>query len=681
MIQIYKHENTNFEANGDMTLTPTSSIFKMELNGICEIELEHPYDKLGRWKCIVADNVIAGPTPYSEKQLFRIYETEKTLTGIKAYARHIFFDLIDSILLDLRPTQKTGEEALNILLQGTGYTGHSNLVDLNTAYYIRKNIVEAIAGDDENSFVNRWGGERLYDNFDIYINSSVGSDNGVRAEFGYNLTEIEEKISLEDTVTRIIPLGFDGIMLEGEKPWVDSPNINKYAKIKTKVVEMSDIKVNENADDEEGYDTLEEAQNATRKRCKELFEGGLDLPVCTYSVAMEDLSSTTAYKGYEVLENVSIGDTVHCKHIGLGIETKARCVALEWIMLSKKYVSLTLGDVTKNFFDEQSDVATRVDNILNANGTVNANKLQGIVNGLNTKFKAQKDIAQKQDVRAILFEDLDPDSPTFGATAIGTVGLEIANKRNATNTDWEWNTFITAGLVYADWLVGKLMTVLIQNADGSFQIDLSKTGGAEYYNNGKIAMKMENNQLKFYDWKNGNYIGSLGSTRNIKKDKPFIELWHEIMTGMSFGYRNSEGTISPYLRLDKYGIIDDNTSASIKAFEDLGLVNYKDIMFFGNDYSIPLGLLALGKDNNMHLCCGKETDDRKLFLGAIKEDDMNSFVNWVVLSKDKVEFLKKIYITTTWAGNAGLFSLDNILNSINNTLDDFNNRLNNLESK
>lgn len=584
MIQIYKHENINFEANGDMTLTPTSSIFKMELNGICEIELEHPYDKLGRWKCIVADNVVAGPTPYSEKQLFRIYETEKTITGIKAYARHIFFDLIDSILLDVRPTQKTGEEALNILLQGTGYTGHSNLVDLNTAYYIRKNIVEAIAGDDENSFVNRWGGERLYDNFDIYINSSIGADNGVRAEFGYNLTEIEEKINLEDTVTRIVPLGYNGIMLDGEKPWVDSPNINKYAKIKTKVVEMPDIKVKENADDEEGYNTLAEAQNAMKKRCEELFEGGLDLPTCTYSVAMEDLSSITAYKGYEVLETVSIGDTVHCKHIGLGIETKARCVALEWNMISKKYISLTLGDVTNNFFDQQSDVATRVDNILNENGTVNANKLQGIVNGLNTKFKAQKSIAQKQDVRAILFEDLDPNSPTFGATAIGTVGLEIANKRNATNTDWEWNTFITAGLVYADWLVGNLMTVLIQNADGSFKIDLSKSGGAEYYNNGKIAMKIENNQLKFYDWKNGNYIGSLGSTRNASKDKGYIELWNDLISAISIGYRNNEGSISPYVRFDKYGVLGDEEP--IRFFEKVQFD--KDVKLLGTVNNILL---------------------------------------------------------------------------------------------
>lgn len=674
MIQIYKHENTNFGVNGDITLTPTSSIFKMELNSTCEIELEHPYDNLGRWKYIVTDNVIAGPTPYSEKQLFRIYETEKTLTGIRAYARHIFFDLIDTVLLDVRPTQKTGEEALNILLQGTGYKGHSNLVDLNTAYYIRKNIVEAIAGDDENSFVNRWGGERLYDNFDIYVNSHIGEDNGVRAEFGYNLTEIEEKINLEDTVTRIIPLGYNGIMLDGDKPWVDSSNINKYAKVKAKVVEMQDIKVKENKDDEDGYNTLAEAQNAMKQRCKELFEGGLDLPTCTYSVAMEDLASTTAYKDYKVLETVSIGDTVHCKHIGLGIETKARCVALEWNMISKKYSSLTLGDVTKNFFDEQSDVATRVENILNSNGTVNANKLQGVVNGLNTKLKAQKDIAQKQDVRAILFEDLDPESPTFGATAIGTVGLEIASKRNATNTDWEWNTFITAGLVYADWLVGKLMTVLIQNVDGSFKIDLSKSGGAEYYNNGKIAMRMENNQLKFYDYKDGSYIGSLGSTRNIRKDKPFIELWHGSTSAISLGYENNS-TYSPYIRFDKNKILDNEVGEPLQTYENIGMVNYKDLVMYGNDYTKPLGLLAIATgNNNMYICCGAEADNRKVNIGCIENDNMNNLKTWATFSKNDIRLAKELYITTTWQGRTDVFRLSNILDAINT-------RLTNLENK
>ena len=474
MIEVYKHGNTNFDFNGDITLEPISSIFKMELNGICEIEVEHSYDDIGRWKYLQVDNIIAGPTPYSDKQLFRIYNTEKTMTGMVAYARHIFFDLADTVLLDTRPTNRNGQEALDILLAGTGFTGHSNIKAINTAYYVRKNIVEAIASDDENSFVNRWGGERLYDNFDVYINSSIGSDNGVRVEFGYNLNEIEEDINLDDTVTRIIPLGFDGIMLDGDKPWIDSSNIGKYARIKTKVVEMSDIKVKESADDKEGYATLEEARQAMIKRCHELFEGGLDLPVCTYSVAMEDLSSTTAYKGYEVLEKVSIGDTVHCSHVGIGIETKARCISLEWDMLTKRYINITLGDVTTNFFDDISNVNNRVDKILNPNGTVNANSISGTIDALNTKFKAMKDVAQKQDVRAMLFEDRIPDSPTFGCMCLGTMGFEIANSYKPGTTEWDFRTFGTGSGFLADCIVaGTLRAVRLESVDGSCKINLS----------------------------------------------------------------------------------------------------------------------------------------------------------------------------------------------------------------
>ena len=43
-MQCYKPSNTNFDRNGDIKLQPSSAILKVELNGICEIEVEHSYD-------------------------------------------------------------------------------------------------------------------------------------------------------------------------------------------------------------------------------------------------------------------------------------------------------------------------------------------------------------------------------------------------------------------------------------------------------------------------------------------------------------------------------------------------------------------------------------------------------------------------------------------------------------
>ena len=212
MIEVYRSTNTNYQKNGDITLTPLECIFEWGLDGICQIELTHEYDDLGRWEYLVNDNVIAAPTPYSDKQLFRIYKREKSDDEVTVYARHIYYDNLGNYLVDVRPTNKNGQQALDIIFSGTKFTPHSDITTANTAYYVRKNIVEAIAGDDENSFINRWGGERLYDNYDVYIMRQIGSDKGVRAEFGHNLEAIEESVSDEDVVLQTShsqPLDFE----------------------------------------------------------------------------------------------------------------------------------------------------------------------------------------------------------------------------------------------------------------------------------------------------------------------------------------------------------------------------------------------------------------------------------------------------------------------------------------
>ena len=63
-MQYYKAGNSNFTENGDIKLQASSAILKMELNGICEIEIVHPYDKEGRWKKVKKFGVIKSPVCY-----------------------------------------------------------------------------------------------------------------------------------------------------------------------------------------------------------------------------------------------------------------------------------------------------------------------------------------------------------------------------------------------------------------------------------------------------------------------------------------------------------------------------------------------------------------------------------------------------------------------------------------
>ena len=191
-----------------------------------------------------------------------------------------------------------------------------------------------------------------------------------------------------------------------------------------------------------------------------------------------------------------------------------------------------------------------------------------------------KDIAQTQHIRAMLFEDLDSNSPTFGAMCIGTMGFEIASARNAEGTDWDFRTFGTGKGFIADEIVaGILSTILIQNQDGSFKIDLSGTGGAKYYNDGKIAMEMAKNQLKLYNWKkDDDYVGSLGvAISGNDPDKPLISLWNDLDSFLSLAYKDSDGNVPSYIAFDKYNIASEGKA--IKVYE---AIDIRKGLYFSN---------------------------------------------------------------------------------------------------
>ena len=480
MIEVYVKGNEDYGSNGDMTLTPTTCEAELTVEGVAELTLEHPIDDLGRWEYLVTDNVIAAPTPYSKKQLFRIYDYTKTETEVTAYARHIFYDSAGEMLVDVRPTDKTGQEALDIILSGTKYKAKTNIKTRSTAYYIRKNIMEAIGGDDENSFINRWGGERMYDNFTVIINDRLGGDYGACAEFGRNMTGIEADISIDDVVTRIIPESYNGYTLEGEEPWVDSPLIGNYANPRTAVIKFEDVKLLEDCQEgEEGFSTLELLREELKRRCKKEYENGLDKPKVNYKVDLVEVANTEDYKDYKKLATTGIGDDVLTRDRKLKINVTARCIRLVYDCIEEENVEVELGNYIENYFDKTTSAADIIQKVTREDGTLKAEEVYGKIDAVKAQLKAQRDISQPSEVRAVLFEDMVEGSPTYGAMSIGTMGFCIASERTADGKDWDWKTFGTGRGFYADYVcVGQLDGALIRadsiKAD-SISIDYRKS--------------------------------------------------------------------------------------------------------------------------------------------------------------------------------------------------------------
>lgn len=466
MIQIYNPDNADYEKNGDMTLFPSSAIVHPILNGTWEVTMEHPLDEEGRWKHIV-DNAVVKMPSFNGEQLFRITHKEKSDSGISADLQPIFLDAADDcFLLDIRPTDKTGQQALDLMTApNSKYTATSNIAKASTAYYQNKNLIEAICGDDDNAFLNRWGGEVVYDNYKVIIDQKAGNDKGVEILYGKNIAEngISEEVEMRSVVTRIVPKAYNGYQMEGDTPWVDSPLIDKYPTIKFRVMIFEDVKMKADAseDDEENgviiCETQAQLEGALRNKCQEQWKNGIDKPAVSIKVDMVAVENTELYADVKDLVSVSLGDTVHCRNSKLDIVTDARVIELEWDAVKNEIYSVTLGDYQFDYISNQMSLNNRIQSAIRSDGSVIGSQVQGILNAAKAQFHAMREVAQKQDIRAMLFEDLDPKSPTFGAMCLGTMGFEIASKRTANGTDWDWKTFGTGAGFLADFIVAGTM--------------------------------------------------------------------------------------------------------------------------------------------------------------------------------------------------------------------------------
>lgn len=602
-------------------------------------------------------------------EIFRIIKVNKTTRKIIIVANQITIQECKQLFLeDVRPTKQNGLSALNWMYNNA--VGRkdifisSNIANINSANYQNKNLQEAIYGSD-NSFVSKWGGETLRRGYNITINTKIGQERGVTIREKKNLTGLNVTTNLDDLCTRAKGKGYNG--LEGR--WVDSGLIEKYRDVYTKVIEYPNVKV-KGADDEEGFNTEEEAIAELDKLVKAEFEeNNIDVIKATYTINFAQLERCEEYKDYVQAEKIYLGDTIRVYVPRLDIDIKVRAKEKVYDVMAQKTEEITVSNTDISSKMSASSIINSIKNMLSTNSVLDLSSY--IDATIKAGMKNSYVVVRNGELLAMDSEDINS---AINVTRLNKNGLGFSS----TGYYGEYTYgFTLDGKINASLIsTGILSTILIQNADGSFKIDLSGTGGASFYNNAKLAMKMENYQLKFYNWaKEGEYIGSIGPTvLGDDSNKPMISLYNDLVSAIILGYKKEDinKIVGRYMSFDKYGILDDDTKAIIKVFENMGIMNYADLLFFGQDHRIPLGALALDKNDNMHLCCGKEADSRKLFLGAIDENDYKNFITWIELNKDEIRCNKELLVSTTWGGNTGLFRVSGILKNIED-------RLNNLE--
>ena len=355
MITIYDRYERDFATNGFGILEITKGAVEEELNGIFKFTGTYPLGER------LSDKVTVGATlrintPLGQEP-FRIWSVNKADGNIQIVAYHITFDLYYQIIEDKNLVELGGQAALTRLLEDTPFTAISDMTTSASARVVRKSVQQAIFGDDENSFLPRWGGEFLRTGFILNAKNFRGrtfSQNPVAIRYGKNLVTYETEIDESTYYNRIMPVGFNGLLLP--EKYVDRVGID-LNDIRVKIVEYNNIKAIEDiANPREDELPLAQAEQALRDAVNADFTTGAFDPQVNHKIEFVDLSNTVEYENKAVLEKRYLGDEVRILNEDL-LDVTARVIAYQYDPITNEYISMELG----NFKDKPMSIVGRLE--------------------------------------------------------------------------------------------------------------------------------------------------------------------------------------------------------------------------------------------------------------------------------------------------------------------------------
>lgn len=448
MINIYDKREKDFGHMGLCVLNEcVSCVVTEELNGLYKLEMEYPITESGKYKYLVEENIIKAKTPEHGKQLFRIVHIKKNEKSIHIVAYHIFYDLLDNMVIDSRPTDTMGDNAIKKLLADSivqmGFVGSSDITTVSTAYYIRKNIVNCLLGDDENSFLNRWGGEIVRDNFNIIMKNHRGVNRGFSLKYGKNIVGIEVQTDTTELATRVIPTCLNSInntVIElPEEKFIDSPLISNYSHPYVRHINFDDIQLV--ADDQEGIHDINEIYRLLREKTQKLYsEQHVDVPKSNFRVDFINLYDTEEYKEYKILEKCYIGDTVTIDYKPLNVNIQARIISYEFDCITEKYIKLELGNYVDKFGSETKKEINKLSKDINYSNK-RLTQQENVLNSYTTELAelSQMLVVNKEELIKIL--KADEKFPTLEESKQKEY-IDMLDKINESSTDEEIDSLI-----------------------------------------------------------------------------------------------------------------------------------------------------------------------------------------------------------------------------------------------
>ncbi len=495
MIKLFTATDKLYSNNGDKIILPTKAKVRKEDNGAYYLDLEASLDYVND---LVEGNILVAPTPQGE-QAFRITNPQKTRKKITVKAHHIFYDSKNYLIKDSYVVDKNCNDALDHLNNATDtespFNTLSNIQTVDSYRCVRSSLYEAIQ-----VVLERWGGHLVRDNWNIKILNEIGVDNGVTVRYAKNLKDITCEENWDNVVTKLLPTGRDGIMLNALDSTVD-PYVYPSSGLSYDIPYTKTIAFEQNIDQElykdaEGNLNEQAYQEALIADLRAQAQAYIDancIPQINYTLKAN-------------LEKVTdIGDTIEVIDERLNLDLMTNIIAYDYDCILGKYTELEFG----NFKKKLSNLTENITNTVVEQVTVGSN------NSI-ADLKSELEAAQSQimgvlgngyviyDGDQILVVDNLPKETAHNVIRINNGGIGFSSTGINGNFTSAWTIDGTLNMQAIN--VINLTANLIKGGTLKLGSNLNESGILELYDDANnLIGQMDSNGLKMYGL-DGSYI-------------------------------------------------------------------------------------------------------------------------------------------------------------------------------
>lgn len=440
---VYDKFETDFSGTGLAVLGNSTNIkIKEVINGEFLLSFVLPRTD-DSWQYVQPENFVkVFDCSQNKDQLFRIraFDEIRDSTGkltSNIQCEHVYYDAHDCKFFPyVELIGQTPKQVLEYAFSGTRFTIGEVEITTPTDIFLDKVYPSEIVS----KLIENVGGELIKDNWTISLVKKRGSNTGVEFRYGKNQATLKRETDAKNVATRLYPFGKDGLQIEGNLGYIDSPLINNYDRPRIGYIDYKDI------------EDPTELLNAAVKEWSTTERDGIDKPKVTYSGEFIELKKL---KEYGEVEAFGIGDVVEIIDEGLNINTTQRIMEYEYYPYEPKRSTVVLSNLNprvyrnsrpSNVIADTISQGQYVSDMQTSRGDINSGWLDNIREKLQTEINGMVQTALMHAQSDMYVDNIDNPNK---ALILGPGLFAIANKKKP-NGDWDWRTIANGDRVVAD---------------------------------------------------------------------------------------------------------------------------------------------------------------------------------------------------------------------------------------